>query len=40
MEQLERWEGMSPVVLISLHYIVVVLNDQTSFMYTDSLIRQ
>ena len=36
MEQLDLWLGMSPVVFISVHYMVVVLKDHTSFMYTDS----
>lgn len=36
MVQLDLWEGMSPVVLTYVHYIVVVLNDHTSFIYMDS----
>ncbi len=38
MEQFDLCEGISPVVLISVHYMVVVLKDHTSFMYTDSKI--
>ena len=37
MEQLERQDGISPVVLIYSHYIFWTLKTQTSFMYTDSI---